>query len=381
MKKYISALTGIMLVAGMVLTGCGKTESPETAVENGPVIETQEAEAAPETTENAAEQKNESSTDIPAEDPEAVIYLILPSEEGQSKVEEDEIASKVQAAGLTLVVKNCNRSIDEQNKAFDEAINAGARLIICDNSDVEQTTLKVESAGTAGIPVILMNRGIDSMGLAASQILTDNYSCVTKLGEKLIEYKNGTSNYIEVLGSNSSYDITEAFSDVMSGNEGMVMVRSDIADENDEQDSYNVIWDMLNDTPDADMLVCYNVTQTKAGISAAADLGRTITVVCLYGDDDSITELVNNGSVYATVVKPGEELAKTAADQVHTYINTGELPSSELVYVQGNIISSNVAPAADFVVESQAEESTVNETGASEGLNPEGEEGLPPEQQ
>ena len=381
MKKYISALTGIMLVAGMVLTGCGKTESPETAVENGPVIETQEAEAAPETTENAAEQKNESSTDIPAEDPEAVIYLILPSEEGQSKVEEDEIASKVQAAGLTLVVKNCNRSIDEQNKAFDEAINAGARLIICDNSDVEQTTFKVESAGTAGIPVILMNRGIDSMGLAASQILTDNYSCVTKLGEKLIEYKNGTSNYIEVLGSNSSYDITEAFSDVMSGNDGMVMVRSDIADENDEQDSYNVIWEMLKDTPDADMLVCYNVTQTKAGISAAADLGKTITVVCLYGDDDSITELVNNGSVYATVVKPGEELARTAADQVDTYINKGELPSSELVYVQGNIISSNVAPAADFVVESQAEESPVNETGALEGLNPEGEEGLPPEQQ
>ena len=81
------------------------------------------------------------------------------------------------------------------------------------------------------------------------------------------------------------------------------------------------------------------------------------------------------------MVKPGEELARTAADQVHTYINTGELPSSELVYVQGNIISSNVAPAADFVVESQAEESPVNETGALEGLNPEGEEGLPPEQQ
>ena len=342
MKTKLIFAACLILALSMILVSCGikiKPEAEDEAAEQAETSETEENEEEP-----VQQEVTEAPVVIPAEDPEASVYLIIPTQEGQSAIEAEAIEREVKAAGIPLIVKCYNRNVEKQTEAFEEAIRENASLIICDNGDVEYTTLEAEKAKDSHIPVILLNRGIDSMGIASSQIITDTYSCVRELGEEFVERTGGSIDYIEVQGSNSSFDITEAFADVMSEHEEMFMVRSDIADENDPDESYDVIWNMINESPEADAVVCYNVMQTKTAMEAAGDLGRSMIFVCLYGDDDSITEMVESGRVFAAVIKPGEDLAENAAEQVKKYINTGELPSSELVYVKGNIIKYEGSP-------------------------------------
>ena len=378
-KKMIAAAV-ITVMAVSLASGCSKRTDPVPVDESADEI-TEENTETQEPKDNEDEKPSQGMV-IPAEDPEASVYLILPSQEGQSAIEAEQIRQKVEAAGIPIIVKSYNRRVDKQTELFEEAIKENASLIICDNADVEYTTEETEKARAAGIPVFLLNRGIDSMGVASSQIITDTYSCVMELGRDFIDEMDGVSNYIEIQGSNASFDITEAFADVMSEGEEMLMVRSDVADETDPQASYDIIWDLINESPEADAVICYNVMQTKAAISAAGDLGRSMKFVCLYGDDDEIVELVNSGKVFASVIKPGDEIAENAAKQVEEYINSGKLPSSELVYIKGKIIKYG-GSSDDEDEDEDPEESTDNTEGnesentenAGEGTEENGTEG------
>lgn len=336
--KYLKIFMGILLAATLLLVSCGRRNPIEKLDESVESIDDSMNEE--ENSDNDTSTESVQGVVIPAEDPEASVYLIIPSMEGQSAVEAEQISQKVKAAGIPIIVKCYNRSIDKQTEAFEEAIKENASLIVCDNGDVDRTTIETEKAKAAHIPVILLNRGIDGMGIANTQIITDTYSCVMELGKEFIELMDGSCNYIEVQGSNSSFDITEAFADVMSGGSDMFMTRSDIAPETDAKASYDIIWDMINESPDADAVVCYNTMQTKAAMQAAGDLGRDMVFVCLYGDDDEIVELVNSGKVFASVIKPGDKIAELAASQVEKYIHTGEFPASELTYVKGSVIKN-----------------------------------------
>ncbi len=358
----------LLVLSALLLAACGKKEE---VIRPEPVVPDAGEDASVPPAEEPAEAAEEPAAEIvPAEDPDRKVWLILPAEDGPSA----SIANAVTAACRNLeteaVVRSYDGDIDRQTEIFGEAIADNARLIVCDNADNEQTTTSVMQAKNADIPVFLLNRGIDTMGAAASQIITDSYSCVRELTEFFIEYKGGHSGYVEILGSGSSFDVTEAFHAAIAGSRGMALLASDLADENDEADSYSVIWEMLRGTPEADTLICSNSLQTKQGLDAAADLGMDISVVCLLGDDDSIRDLVEEGKVLASVVKPVTEIAGIVADQIADYLLRGDLPSDELRFVRGQVVTSPIPaetveePQADY---SMTETETEEETDVTDG--------------
>ncbi len=335
----------VLLASVLLLCGCtrpGMLIKPTSPEEDSTETEVPYPEDPLSSEESEAE--DDGSPVIPSEDPGAKFYLILPTAGGPSAREEELIRKAADEAGIEIIVKYYEHDANAQTEAFNEAVDIGASLIVCDNADNEQTERSCRAAKDAGVPVFLLNRGIDMMGVAGLQILTDSYSCVRELGERFVEQVAEHSKYIEVLGLTGSYDISEAFSMSVAGYPGMEMVASDMADENDASASYDLCWNLISAHPEADAIVCYNALQASEAADAAADLGREMTVLCLFGDNDEIVDLVQANRVFATVVKPAAEIAELASERILSYLTTGIMPADEVVFVRGEVITSGIAP-------------------------------------
>ena len=295
MRLRCAALT---VCLALLLAACGKSTIKPVPADS--ILGSEEASA--QISEMTGE---EGLSELPGEMitpevPGEKIYVILPSLTGQSAVMCDAFEEAAKEAGIELVVRSSERDLAKQQAAFDEALQVKASLIVCDNLDDQVTTSSVSQAKAAGIPVFLVNRGIDTLGLASAQILTDNFSCVRELGEEFISFKKDRSVYVELDGAGGAYDITEAFGVALAGHRDMVLARSAVCDEYDKDKSYDLIWEMLHDTPDADSLVCYNTTQTRAGLEAAADLGMDLTVECVHGVEEEVGSLIGSGKVFSS---------------------------------------------------------------------------------
>ena len=62
-----------------------------------------------------------------------------------------------------------------QDQHFDLAIAQGAKAIILDNAGADASIQAVQKAKDAGIPTFLIDREINETGIAASQIISNNY--------------------------------------------------------------------------------------------------------------------------------------------------------------------------------------------------------------
>ena len=371
----ISALFVVLLLVLLLISACGKrTDSEEVLIapdgESHPVeVADVPLQYAPEGEDNGTEDpeddeeengskdsedgkedkgskgkskrnrsgKNDPMTVSP-ENPGGMLYLILPSNEGPSLTEKSIITAASGASGI-VVLNYAGDPFAEAN-AFEKAIREKASLIVCDNIDETQTIRGVKRAKEAGIPVILMGRGIDIVGMASSQILTESYSRIRVMGEDYAVFTDKRAVYAILVGEGTARDLADAFDSVMKRYSDMTLAASVSCDEQDEDSAYNTVWDLIREHPEIDTIVAYNTVQARAAMNAAADLGSDVRILCLAGDSDFIRTCVENGKIHAAIVKPAEELARVVAEQIEVFYETGELPGTECIYVQGELLTT-----------------------------------------
>ena len=309
----------------------------ETGKEVLPAEET-EAEAG---TPEAAEAEEIAPEDVI--EPNAgkqVIYLILATEEGASAVEKDILSSNLSEAGYDVILRCHNYDEEAQNGAFDEAIAVGAGAIVCDNMPGDETQEAVQRAADAGVAVCLLHEGIDRSGVAMAQILTDKASCVGNLADTVMNELQDV-RFISLSGAKTdsrAVDAMTLLTDAMKKKKALcyAAVTPDTYDETKE-----TVLELLSSYPETNLLLCYNVEQTKAALEAMEGLGlKGVKVVCLNGDRDEIEALVRGGQVEAAVAKPAEELAQTAADMIVRYFKNGTSSINERQYIKGKILTA-----------------------------------------
>ena len=176
MKKKIAEIVLCTAMTLSLLAGCGKekdknqTNTPAdqggaTTAETPQTTETPEASAGtPAATNPPADTPTPTLAPVTpeAEQKSNTIYVILPDiEEGTSAEMAAEI--KKDAEGLGYQVELCEHDgeIEEQTAFFNQAIEKNALGIICDNAGASVTSESVSMAKNAGIPTILINKGID----------------------------------------------------------------------------------------------------------------------------------------------------------------------------------------------------------------------------
>jgi len=213
-----------------------------------------------------------------------------------------------------------NTAVEADN--FENAISAGYNAILFNPTDADGSVSNVLEAKSAGIPVFCMDREINSVDAATSQILSDNYSGCVAIGKYFAEKLNKQGKYVEILGlvgDNNTWNRSKGFHSVVDFFPGLTMVAQQSADF-DRNKAMEVMESILQAHPDVNAVFCGNDAMASGAYQAliAAGKSNNIKVFGFDGAQDVI-EAIQNKKILATGMQFPKVMAKTAAIYADEY--------------------------------------------------------------
>ncbi|MFK7805848.1 MAG: extracellular solute-binding protein [Anaerolineae bacterium] len=184
MKQYRSiTLFSLLLALMLVLAACGGAESPEPAAEV-PAVE-EEAPAA-EAEEEMAEEEMEEEAMV--EEGAGSIWVLLPDSASSARWETDDrrfFEQAFEAAGVEYNIVNAEGDASTQQTQAEQAITAGAGVILMVNLDSGSGAAIIENARSAGVKIIDYDRlTVEGPG-ADAYVSFDNVQVGATMGETL----------------------------------------------------------------------------------------------------------------------------------------------------------------------------------------------------
>ena len=133
-----------------------------------------------------------------------LIVIITPSHDNPFfKAEADSAQAAAEALGYDTLVLIHDDDPALQDQHFDLAIAQGAKAIILDNAGADASIQAVQKAKDAGIPTFLIDREINATGIAASQIISNNYQGAVLGAEEFVRLMGEEGKYVELTGRES----------------------------------------------------------------------------------------------------------------------------------------------------------------------------------
>ena len=157
-----------------------------------------------------------------------LIVIITPSHDNPFFAAEANAAeARAQALGYETLVLVHDDDAALQDQHFDTAIARGAAAIILDNAGADASIAAVQKAKDAGIPTFLIDREINATGVAAAQIVSDNYQGATLGAEEFVRLMGETGEYVELLGRETDTNAhirSQGYNDIIGQYPDMVKV-------------------------------------------------------------------------------------------------------------------------------------------------------------
>jgi signal transduction histidine kinase/DNA-binding response OmpR family regulator len=129
---------------------------------------------------------------------------------------------------IKLIVRDANSNNDQQIKDINDLVSEGIDLLIVSPNEAEQLTATVSEVYEHGIPVIIIDRKINSEKYTAF-IGADNFIVGSEAGRFAAELLNGKGNILEITGLSGSTPAIErssGFQQVLNANPEMRIVKS-----------------------------------------------------------------------------------------------------------------------------------------------------------
>jgi ribose transport system substrate-binding protein len=221
------------------------------------------------------------------------------------------------------------RIFDSQNNTsleadhFDNVVAAGFSAILFNPTDAEGSIVNVMKAKSAGIPVFCMDREVNSIEAATSQILSDSYSGCVAIGKYFVETMRKKGKYVEILGmvgDNNTWNRSNGFHSVVDFYPELKMVARQSADF-DRNKAMEVMESLLQANPDIDAVFCGNDAMASGALQAlaAAGVSDKIKVFGFDGAED-VVKSIKEGKIIATGMQFPKVIAQTAAMFADEYL-------------------------------------------------------------
>lgn len=283
-----------------------------------------------------------------------VIYIITPSHSNPFfKTEAEAATKKAEALGYKVKAVSHDDDATKQSELFDNAISDRAAAIICDNAGADATAAAVQKARDAGIPTFLIDREINTGGIAIAQIVANNYQGAKGIAEKFVEALGEKGEYAELLGKESDTNAgvrSAGFHEVIDQYPEMKMVTQQTA--NWEQTEANQKTEtILQSNPNIKGIICGNDTMAVGAVAAIknAGLAGKIAVIGVDGSDEAAAD-IRAGYMTGTALQQAALIAEMAVEQADKYLKTGTTGKSEKQLVDCIIITKdNVDHLKSFV--------------------------------
>ena len=270
-------------------------------------------------------------SDLPMGNGELVV-IITPSHDNPFfKAEADIAQARAEALGYTTLVLVHDDDANLQDQHIDVAISQGAAAIILDNAGADASIASIQRAKDAGIPTFLIDREINATGVAASQLVSNNYQGAVLGAEEFVRLMGEEGRYIELLGRETDTNAavrSQGYNDVIADFPDMELVAQQTANWS-QTEAFEVMDTLIQTYPDIKGVIAGNDTMALGASAALRAAGLTDVIVVGFDGSPEVMDAIRRGEIQATVLQPVAVFSELSVDQAHVYIQTGELPEVE----------------------------------------------------
>lgn len=224
------------------------------------------------------------------------------------------------------------RSVDAQDdtatqvNGIDDLIQQGVDILLINPVDSDAITPAIESANSAGIPVITIDRSSEG-GEVLTFIASDNVEGGEMAAEYIIEMIGEDAAVVQlegVPGASATNERGEGFRNV--ADEKLNVLESQSANFN-RSEGLTVMENIIQSYSDIGAVFAQNDEMALGALEALESAGMNdVIVVGFDGNDDALAE-IEAGRLDATVAQQPDEMGRIAVDAVYDYFSGVEVES------------------------------------------------------
>jgi len=254
------------------------------------------------------------------------LAIITPSHDNPFfKAEAEAAAEQARKLGYDVLVNSHDDDANKQDQLYDVAIARRVAAIILDNAGADASIAAVDKAKRAGIPSVLIDREINTTGIAAAQIVSNNYQGATLGAEEFVQLMGEKGEYFELVGRESDTNASvrsRGYHDVLDKYPDLKMVGRQSANW-DQREAFQKTETMIQGNRGIKGVIAGNDTMALGAMAALKAAGMSqVIVVGFDGSPDAIAS-IKAKEMRATVLQPASGIARMAVDQAHRLITTG----------------------------------------------------------
>jgi erythritol transport system substrate-binding protein len=260
-----------------------------------------------------------------------IVAIFPPPDNPFFKVEADTVVSKAKALGYETLLLIHNEDPVKEAQLYDTAISQKPVAIINDPSGSDATINSVGRAKASKVPVFLIDREINSTGLAIAQLVSNNYQGATLGAQEFVKLLNEKGDYVELTGKETDNNAgvrSRGFHDVLDVYPDLHRVASQSANW-DQNEAFQKTQTLLQRYPKIKGLISGNDTMALGAEAALRAAGRSDVIVVGFDGIPDAAESVKTGQIKATVLQPIVKLAETAVEEADSYLKTGKTDKPE----------------------------------------------------
>ncbi len=284
-----------------------------------------------------------------------LIVIITPSPDNVFfKAEQVAADAEAKKLGYTTLVLSHDDDPTKQSQAIDTAISRKAAAIILDNAGADVTVTALQKAKDAKIPSFLIDREINSTGVAVSQIVSNNSQGATLGGQEFAKDMGQSGEYFELTGKATDTNAgvrSQGYHSVLDQLPKMKMVAQQSANW-DQTEALQKTATMLQAHPNVKGIIAGNDTMALGAWAALQAAGKTNVIVTGFDGSPDVVASILAGGIKATVLQPAAQIAQMAVDQADQYIKTGSTGQPEKQSVDCVLINKdNASKVTDFALQ------------------------------
>lgn len=230
------------------------------------------------------------------------------------------------ALGIELLVVDAQDDAARQLSSIEDLIMKRVDLIIINPVDGDAIIAAIESANSANIPVITVDRGANG-GEVTTHIASDNVKGGEMAAEYIAELLGNSGKVVElegIPGTSAARDRGQGFHNGADKYADIEIIVSQPADFNRAK-GMSVMENILQANQDIDAVFAHNDSMALGAIEAIEAAGRDdITIVGFDAIADAV-EAVKAGKLAATIAQKPALMGEMAVEAAQKIINDGKL--------------------------------------------------------
>jgi erythritol transport system substrate-binding protein len=275
-----------------------------------------------------------------------LIVIITPSPDNVFfKAEQQAADAEAKKLGYTTLVLSHDDDPTKQSQEIDTAISRKAAAIILDNAGADVTVTALQKANSAKIPSFLIDREINSTGVAKAQIVANNAQGATLGAQEFAKDMGQSGEYFELTGKETDTNASvrsKGYHSVLDQFPKMKMVAQQSANW-DQTEALQKVQTMLQAHPHVKGIIAGNDTMALGAWSALQAAKKTNVIVTGLDGSPDVAASILKGGIKATVLQPAAKISQMAVDQADKYLKTGSTGQPEKQSVDCVLINADNA--------------------------------------